>query len=179
LQRDGKVRAYGVSTSDLAFLRDFNANDGCATLQIDYSILNRIPEAEIFPYCQKHDIGVLVRGPLAMGILTGKFTPNTRFSDGDFRRNWQADPEQHRVYLHDLDKVVRLKPLADGRNLAQLALQFSIAHPAVSVSIPGAKTPEQLTENLQAAALPPLTDAEMALIDAITPPGGGRRIWPA
>lgn len=179
LQKDGKVRAHGLSTSDFDYLRAFNEDNDCATLQIDYSILNRTAEAKIFPYCQKHDIGVLVRGPLAMGILTGKFTPETRFGEGDFRRRWHEDPDENRTFLNDLDNVERLKPLAGGRNLAQMALRFSVSHPAVSVSIPGAKTPAQLHENLKAATLPPLTGEEMALIDAITPPGGGRKIWPA
>ena len=63
--------------------------------------------------------------------------------------------------------------------MAQLALQFVMAHPAVTVAIPGAKTVKQLRDNIGAALLPPLTTEEMARIDAITPPGGGRKIWPA
>ena len=74
LQAQGKVRAYGLSTSDYDYLQAFNADNKAATLQIDYSILNRTPEAEIFPYITEHNLGVLTRGPLAMGILTGKFT---------------------------------------------------------------------------------------------------------
>jgi aryl-alcohol dehydrogenase-like predicted oxidoreductase len=179
LQRDGKVRAYGVSTSDFEYLKAFNADDNCATLQIDYSILNRTAEAEIFPYCQAHNLGVLVRGPLAMGILTGKFSPDTRFGPDDFRRRWHEDPEEYQVFLDDLAKVEALRPLAEGRTLAQLALQFVIAHPAVTAAIPGAKTPEQLKDNVSAALLPRLTAEELAQIEAITPPGGGRKIWPA
>ena len=179
LQRDGKVRAYGVSTSDLEYLKAFNADGGCATLQIDYSILNRTPEADIFPYCAEHGIGVIVRGPLAMGILTGKFGPGTQFSEGDFRQRWQDNPGERATYLEDLAKVEKLRPLAQGRTLAQLALQFVLAHPAVTVAIPGAKTSGQLDDNVGAALLPPLTPEEMAHIDGITPPGGGRKIWPA
>ncbi len=180
LQREGKVRAYGVSTSDFEYLQAFNADGGCATLQIDYSILNRTPESEIFPYCQTHGIGVIVRGPLAMGLLTGKFSAETVFEDGDFRRNWLTDPEQNAIYRHDLAVVERLRPLAtDGRTLAQLALQFVLAHPAVSTVIPGAKTPAQLRENLGALTVPELTPAEMIRINEIVPPGGGRKIWPA
>jgi aryl-alcohol dehydrogenase-like predicted oxidoreductase len=179
LQRDGKVRAYGVSTSDFEYLRAFNADDNCATLQIDYSILNRTAEAEIFPYCQAHNIGVLVRGPLAMGILTGKFSPDTRFGPDDFRRRWHENPEEYPVFLDDLAKVEALRPLAEGRTMAQLALQFVIAHPAVTAAIPGAKTPEQLKDNVGAALLPRLTAEELAQIEAITPPGDGRKIWPA
>ncbi len=179
LQRDGKVRAYGASTSDFEFLKAFNADGGCATLQIDYSILNRTPELEIFPYCQENDIGVIVRGPLAMGILTGKFSPDTRFPEGDFRRSWHTEPDQQEVFLQDLQRVERLRKLADGRSLTQLALQFSVAHPAVTTTIPGAKTARQLRENIAAATLPALTVEEMEAIDAITAPGAGRKIWPA
>jgi aryl-alcohol dehydrogenase-like predicted oxidoreductase len=179
LQRDGKVRAYGVSTSDFEYLKSFNADGGCATLQIDYSILNRTPEADIFPYCQERDIGVIVRGPLAMGILTGKFGPDTQFVETDFRHRWQEEPEEREVYLEDLAKAEKLRPLAKGRTMAQLALQFVLAHPAVTAAIPGAKTIIQLQDNVGAAALPSLTPEELAQIDAITPPGGGRKIWPA
>ncbi|MEL7675104.1 MAG: aldo/keto reductase, partial [Chloroflexota bacterium] len=155
LQREGKVRAYGVSTSDFAYLQAFNADGGCATLQIDYSILNRTPESEIFPYCQTHGIGVIVRGPLAMGLLTGKFNVDTVFAENDFRRHWQTDPDQHAIFRHDLTVVERLRPLAsEARSLAQLALQFVLAHPAVSTVIPGAKTPAQLRDNLGALTAP-------------------------
>ncbi len=179
LQQEGKVRAYGVSTSDLDYLKAFNSDGGCATLQTDYSILNRTAEAEIFPYCIEHDIGVIVRGPLAMGILTGKFTPDWTFPEDDWRRRWQETPEEREIFLQDLEKVEMLRPLAEDRTLAQLALQFVMAHPAVTAAIPGAKNPHQLEDNVQAALLPPLTDEELAQIDAITPPGGGRKIWPA
>jgi aryl-alcohol dehydrogenase-like predicted oxidoreductase len=179
LQEEGKVRAYGLSTSDFDYLKAFNADGRCASLQVDYSILNRTPEADIFPYCQEQNIGVLVRGPLAMGILAGKFGPESRFAAGDWRARWQDDPEERQIYLNDLEKVERLRPLAAGRTLPQIALQFVVAHPAVTVAIPGAKTVAQFRDNLDTLLLPPLTAAELAQIDAVTPPGGGRKIWPA
>lgn len=179
LQEQGKVRAYGVSTSDFDYLKTFNADGNTATLQIDYSILNRTAEKEIFPYCQEEDIGVIVRGPLAMGILTGKFTPETRFPEGDFRRRWHENEDEYQIFLDDLEKVDRLRELADGRSLAQLAIQFVLAHPAVTTVIPGAKTDRQLEENVAAGKLPPLTEEELAHIAEIVPPGGGRKIWPA
>ncbi len=179
LKRDGKVLSYGVSTSDFEYLKAFNADGNCATLQTDYSILNRTAEAEIFPYCMENNIGVIVRGPLAMGILTGKFAPDTQFREGDFRRRWQDNPEEYKTYLEDLAKVEKLRPLANDRTMAQLALQFVIAHPAVTVVIPGAKTTKQLKDNIGAALLPPLTQKEITQIDAITPQEGGRKVWPA
>jgi aryl-alcohol dehydrogenase-like predicted oxidoreductase len=179
LQAQGKVRAYGVSTSNFEYLKAFNVDNKASTLQIDYSILNRTPEKNIFPYTIENDIGVLVRGPLAMGILTGKFTKDTRFEDSDFRQNWIKNEDEHQVFLSDLEKVEKLKPLTDGRSLAQLAIQFVIQHPAVTLAIPGAKRISQLKENVKAALEPELTPEDLALIDSITPPGGGRKIWPA
>lgn len=179
LQEQGKIRAYGVSTSDFEYLKHFNHDGHCSTLQIDYSLLNRTPEAEILPYCQTHNIGVIVRGGLAMGILTGKFSRETQFTDGDFRQNWQNDPEQRAVFMNDLDQVDRLRPLATGRSLTQLAVQFVLAHPAVSTVIPGAKSREQIRETIESGSLPPLSPDEQARIASITPSGGGRKIWPA
>jgi aryl-alcohol dehydrogenase-like predicted oxidoreductase len=179
LQQQGKVRAYGVSTSDFEYLQAFNHDGRCATLQIDYSILNRTAENDIFPYCRKHKIGLIIRGALAMGILTGKFSAETRFGEGDFRQRWHDNADEYQVFLDDLEKVERLQSLADGRTPAQLALQFSISHPAVSTVIPGAKNVRQMQDNLQAGLLPPLSTAELAQIDAVVPPGGGRKIWPA
>jgi aryl-alcohol dehydrogenase-like predicted oxidoreductase len=179
LQQEGKIRSYGVSTGDYEYLKQFNADNGCASVQVDFSILNRTPEFDIFPYCQQHDIGILVRGPLAMGILTGKFNADSAFGERDFRTAWQEDPERHRIFVEDLQKIEKLKPLLKRKTMAQLALQFSMEHPAVTSSIPGAKTVRQLTENLKAVSLQALTPAENIVIDSITPPGGGRKIWPA
>lgn len=179
LQAQGKVRAFGVSTSDFEYLQAFNAGNKASTLQIDYSILNRTPEKNIFPYTIENNLGVLVRGPLAMGILTGKFTKDMEFGEGDFRQRWIDNKDEYQIFQNDLEKVEKLKVLADGRSLAQVAIQFVMQHPAVTVAIPGAKRISQLKENLKAALLPPLTSEEMALIDSVTPPGGGRKIWPA
>jgi len=179
LQRDGKIRAYGVSTSDFEYLQAFNHDGRCATLQIDYSILNRTAETDILPYCQANDIGVIVRGPLAMGILTGKMDAGSQFPDGDFRQAWRTDPAQRATFLEDLNVVEQLRPLSRGQTLGQLALQFTLAHPATSVVIPGARNLRQLEQNLGAAGRPPLSAAELAAIDSIVSPGGGRKIWPA
>lgn len=179
LKKEGKVRAYGVSTSDFAYLKAFNHDGGCDSLQIDYSILNRTPEREIFPYCQEQNIAVIVRGPLAMGLLTDKFSEDSVFPEGDFRRRWHEVPEEREVFRDDLHKVAGLRSLTNGRTMVQLALQFVLAHPAVTTVIPGAKNVSQLEQNLSVASLPPLSEEAMRAIDAVTPPGGGRKIWPA
>lgn len=180
LKARGLIGAWGISTSDFDYIQRANARGTLETLQIDYSILNRTPEREILPYCQQHGIGVIVRGPLAMGILAGKFTPQTRFAAGDFRARWHDNPAEYAVYLDDLRTVAALQALLPAdRTLAQLALQFVLAHPAVSTVIPGARNPRQAQMNIAAGLLPPLDAPLRAAIDALVPPGGGRRIWPA
>ncbi len=122
LKEQGKVRFVGLSANDFASIQHFDqAIGGMDTLQLDYSLLNRQPERDALPYCQEHTIGVNVRGPLAMGKLTGKFTPDTAFPEGDIRRGW-LEGEQRERFLHDLNLVERLRFLADGRTLAQAAL---------------------------------------------------------
>lgn len=179
LQEQGKVRAYGASSSDFDFLREFNANGSCATLQIDYSILNRTAEKEIFPYCQENNIGVIVRGGLAMGILTGKFNADSTFPEGDFRRDWQQSPDQKKQFLEDLSRVEQLLEVSKNRTLAQVALGFILSNPAVAVVIPGGRSARQVNENVKAGLLGSLSADELMAIDAIVPPGGGRKIWPA
>lgn len=179
LQEQGKVRAYGASTSDFGFLKAFNANGNCATLQIDYSILNRTAEEAIFPYCRENDIGVIVRGGLAMGILTGKFNADSTFPEGDFRRDWQENPDQREQFLEDLTKVEKLGEVARHRTLAQTALGFTISNPDVNVVIPGGRSAKQVNENVETGLMGPLSGNELAAINSLVPPGGGRKIWPA
>lgn len=180
LQSSGKVRGFGVSSGDFEYIKAFSQNQNCATLQIDYSILNRTPEAGILDYCKAQKIGVIVRGALAMGLLTGKFSENTRFPEDDFRHNWLVDPAQNAEFKKDLARVQALQPLVrPDRTLAQAALQFVLKHDAVSTVIPGARTGKQVLANLAAAKSPGLGTDDMTLIESVTPTQGGRKIWPA
>lgn len=180
LKEDGIVTAWGVSTSDLEHLKQFNADGDCDVLQTDYSILNRTAEREIFPYCQEHGIGVIVRGPLAMGLLTGKYSASDTFPEGDFRRAWIEEPEQNEQFLHDLEVVDSLRGVVpEDESMARFALRFVMSNPAVSTVIPGARNETQATANAQAALQPLLSDTELEEVDGLVPPGGGRKIWPA
>lgn len=180
LKKAGKVRAYGLSTGNFEYLKAFNHEGLISSLQIDYSILNRTPEANILEYCKTQGIGVIVRGALAMGILTGKFSESSQFPDDDFRQKWLTDPEQNAIFKQDLEKVKKLAPLAgDTRTLAQAALQFTLLDDAITTVIPGARTTRQVEANLASLKAPALTADERGLIDQITPIGGGRKIWPA
>lgn len=168
LKDEGKIRAYGVSTNEIEHLRHFDRDGSCGTIQVDYSILNRAPEQEILPYCGEHNIGVILKGPLKMGLLTGKFSAQSSFPEGDVRRGWPTEPWYHEA----LEKVERLRPLAnDDRTLGQVALAFTIHHPSVSVAIPGAKTPDQIEANAKAAGVS-LANDDLRLIDQAAPAPG-------
>ena len=165
LKKDGKVRAVGVSTNDLDHIRHFDRDGGLDAVQLDYSILNREPEREILPYLEERGIGVVVRGPLRMGILTGKFSEETTFPEGDIRKDWP----QEKWFEESLRKVERLRPLEEGRTLGQLALRYVLSHEAVSVAIPGAKTPAQVEANAAASARPLLSQEDLRVIYEVSP----------
>jgi myo-inositol catabolism protein IolS len=165
LKQDGKVRAVGVSTDSYEYLNTFNRNHSIDVLQVDYSILNRAAEKEILPYCQMENIGVVVRGPLQKGLLTGKFTKGTTFTGNDVRQHWDR-----KWFEEQVEKVKKLKELEkEDRTLGQLALQFVLSHPAVSTAIPGAKTIAQVGKNLGAPIKHVLKEEELAFINEISP----------
>lgn len=149
LKKAGKIRAYGISTDSVEVLKRFNQLGTCATCQLDYSMLNRHAEAELLPYCQEHQIGTIIRGPLAKGLLSGKFTAESRFDD-EVRSSW--NDERRDWFLERVQTVEKLRFLEkEGRTMAQAALQYVLAHQAVSVAIPGAKSPAQVEANAKAA----------------------------
>ena len=161
-----------MSTDSFPYIEHFNRDGGLDVVQLEYSILNRKAEREILPYLQEHGIGAVIRGPLQKGLLTGKFTPETTFPEGDIRHNWPSEP----WYRESLQKVERLRPLErPDQTLGQLALRFVVNHPAVSVAIPGAKTPAQVEANAAASVRPLLSEDEVRLINEVAPaPVDGR-----
>jgi myo-inositol catabolism protein IolS len=166
LKRDGKVRVVGVSTDDFAYIKHFNRDGGIDVVQVEYSILNRKAEHEILPYLQQHDIGAVIRGPLQKGLLTGKFTLDSQFPAGDIRQDWPGQA----WYRESLEIVDHLRALErPDQTLGQLALRFVLNHPAVSVAIPGAKTPAQVEINAAASVRPLLTEAEVQRINEVAP----------
>ncbi|HEV7216881.1 MAG TPA: aldo/keto reductase, partial [Chloroflexota bacterium] len=124
----GKIRQFAISTNSLAVLQAFNRDGRCAAAQINYSILNRSAERDILPYCQESNVGTLIRGPLAQGILTGKFRTTTTFTDS-VRQAWNSGAP-HERFLRQLATADRLRFLEQpGRSMAQAALQFVLANP--------------------------------------------------
>lgn len=166
LKQEGKIRQYAISTNDLASLDAVNVNGQCASCQIAYSIISRSAERDILPYCLQNNIGVLLRGPLGKGVLSGKFSAETRFEDS-VREKWNEGTGR-RNFLSELEIVERLRSLVkEDRSLVDIALQFTLAHPAVTCPIPGMKTPEQARENAGAAD-GDLSEEDLAFIDTLS-----------
>lgn len=162
----GKVRAFGISSNSLKVIEAFNQHDKCAAVQLDYSYVHRAAEREALPYCQRHDIATVVRGPLRMGIATGKFTKDTQFTD-EVRQSWNTG-EKREHFLRELAVVDKVKAaLSTDDSLAQHALRFVISHPAVTVAIPGAKDVAQARANA-AAGEAVLSDAQLQAIKDAT-----------
>lgn len=160
LKDEGRVRFYGISTNSLDVLKRFNANDTCSVVQVDYSLLNRAPEEAFLPYCQEHGIGVMVRGPLAKGMLSGNYDTSSVFTD-DVRLPWNEGGAQRESYLSSVQKVNVLRDrLLDGADMVQTALRYVISNPAVSTAIPGAKSVAQAVANASAGERV-LTNAEV------------------
>lgn len=149
LTRAGKIRAFGISTNRLDVLERFNRGGDCASCQLDYSLLNRSPEKDLLPYCLNHRIATLIRGPLAQGILTGKYDESSVFTDS-VRSGWNDGPGR-RKYLDALNRMRAYAGLAQDRGWTVTALMGVLRHPAVTTVIPGAKDPDQVLEQVRAS----------------------------
>jgi myo-inositol catabolism protein IolS len=167
LVEQGKIRRYAISTDDLDALKALNSNDECASCQIRYSILDRAAEEKLLPFCRENDIGVLLRGPISQGLLADKFTSDTRFDD-QVREKWNPGGSAREQFESRLATVAKLREvLAPGQSMTHLALQFTLANPAVTCAIPGMKSPQQALDNA-AAADGTLTDEQLTRINEIT-----------
>jgi len=150
LVAQGKIRAYGISTDSVAVAEAFNREGHCAAVQLNFSLLNSVASAALLPWCAANNVGTLLRGPIAQGLLAGKFTPETHFTDS-VRVGWN-EGEAHTRFLAQVAKVEQLRFLErPGRTMAQAALQWTLAQPGVTCAIPGAKDVAQITSNAQAA----------------------------
>lgn len=140
----GKIRAYGTSNWQIEQLR-LGANAGnFSSCQPRYSLLDRGAEADVLPYCQAHDVGVLVYSPLAHGVLTGKFRGDETFTDlraGEAR--YQGDR-----FAALCDRVRQAGALArdHGLTTTQLVLAATLMHPAIHCAIVGIRHPDQIEE---------------------------------
>ncbi|MEO1792002.1 MAG: aldo/keto reductase [Cyanobacteria bacterium J06629_19] len=154
LQQQGLIRTFGISTDRLEVLELFNARDTCRVVEVDYSLLSRNPEKAFFPYCQKHNIAVLARGPLHKGLLSGKYTSASVFTD-TVRAEWYKSEQSKAKLARKLMKVENLRvALAANEEtteaMVNAALRFVTSHEIAPVAIAGAKSPSQATTNARA-----------------------------
>ena len=169
LVAEGKIRHVGVSNygpEEMEALRRFTAVE---TLQPPYHLFRRGIEADLLPYCAAHGMGVLVYGPLAHGLLSGTMTEHTTFAADDWRS--QSADFSGEAFARNLAVVEELGRFATDRGLSlvELAVAWTLSHPAVDVAIVGARRPAQLEGSVRAADVK-LTDEDRAEIDRIMAP---------
>jgi aryl-alcohol dehydrogenase-like predicted oxidoreductase len=172
---EGRMAAYGVSVERVEEALKAIEYPNVATVQIIFNPFRQRPAGVFFREAAARGVGIIVRVPLASGLLTGKYTRETTFGADD-HRNYNRAGEAFDVgetfagvpYEVGLDAVEELRPLVpEGATLAQLALRWIVSHDAVSTVIPGARNPEQAQANAAAAHLAPLDQATMDKIAAV------------
>ncbi|HUV27883.1 MAG TPA: aldo/keto reductase [Anaerolineales bacterium] len=167
LQTEGKVRWIGVSNFDVQQMQRAQAIAPLTSLQPPYSLLRREIEADILPYCQQAQIGVIVYSPMYSGLLTGAMTREraANLPDNDWR---QRDPEFLEPKLsQNLVLVDRLASIGAryGRSVGEVAIAWTLNHPAVTGAIVGARSVKQVDGVMNAAELR-LSDADIAELEA-------------
>jgi aryl-alcohol dehydrogenase-like predicted oxidoreductase len=175
LVKAGKLRHYGVSVEKVEEAIKAIEYPNVQTVQIIFNIFRQRPAELIFKLAKERKVGILARVPLASGLLTGKMTKRSQFAKDD-HRNYNRHGEFFDVgetfsgvdYDVALDAVERLRPLVPkSATMAQFALRWILMHDAVTCAIPGAKNPQQATDNARASELPSLGKAVMAKIRGI------------
>lgn len=175
LQAKGLIKAWGASVETLEEAKLCIAEDNCATLQIIFNLYRQDAIWSLFDEAKARDVGIIVRLPLASGILTGKFAADHKFDESD-HRNFNRDGahfsvgetfsgiEQHKAVAL-LDEIRPFVP--EGWSLADFALRWILDHEAVSSVIAGCSHPDQIERNVRAASLAPLPDETHAALSEI------------
>ena len=175
LVTQGKIRFYGVSVERISEALKAIEFPNVQSVQLIFNIFRQRPIDDLFPETRRRHVAVIARVPLASGMLTGKMTRQTKFPKDDhrsFNRDGSAFDKGETFSGVDFDvglaSVDELRPLLpEGWSMAQMALRWILMFDAVTCTIPGAKTPAQLEDNVRAAALPPLSEATMAAIRSV------------
>lgn len=165
LKAEGKVRSFGASVETMEEAQICLAEEGLASLQIIFNIFRQKPIAALFQEAQSRGVSLIVRLPLASGLLSGKMRKDTQFPPDD-HRNYNRNGEAFNVgetfaglpFEKGVELADALKPLVPNRmTMAQMALRWCLDFPAVTTVIPGAKNPDMAHANAAASALPPLS----------------------
>jgi len=157
LKQDGKIQGIGLS------LNRWEPNNGLKTIhtglidavQVIYNIFDQAPEDQLFPLCEKKEIGVIARVPFDEGTLTGTFTHETTFPEDDWRSTYFVPENLHSsVDLADAVKAV----LPQDISMPEAALKFILANPTVSTIIPGMRKARHVRSNIGCSDSEPLPD---------------------
>ena len=166
---DGRIAAYGASVETVAQALAAIARPNVATVQIILNCFRLKPLEEVLPAAREAGVGIIARVPLASGLLSGRYDENTTFDASD-HRNYNRAGEAFDVgetfagvpFEVGVTAARELSALVDDDStLAQFALRWVIDQPGVSTVIPGARNPEQVSQNVAAAALSPLRAAQL------------------
>lgn len=153
LKQQGKIHAIGVSVPDTTPDNVIGALalDRVQSVQVIYNIFEQYPQWNLFPVCEKHGIGVIVRVPFDEGALTGKYTAQTTFPEGDVRRRYFRGRNLPAV----INRVEKIREFKNKRHrhmsMAEYALHFCLSHSAVNTVIPGIRNVQQAEMNLAAS----------------------------
>jgi len=170
LQQEGKIRYYGVSVESVEEALICMEYPGVRALQVIFNIFRQKLIDELFPVAKEKGVGLLARVSLASGLLTGKFTKESRFAEDD-HRNYNRDGQAFNVgetfaglpFEKGVELADQLRWIAEGRgSMARAALRWILEFDAVSCVIPGFKTVAQVEENVAALDVPGFSPEEMA-----------------
>jgi aryl-alcohol dehydrogenase-like predicted oxidoreductase len=175
LVAQGKIRYYGVSVERIVDAKKAIEFSGVQSVQLIFNIFRQRPIQDFFPQARQHKVGIIARVPLASGMLTGKMTADTKFARDDHRSfNRQGAMFDKGETFSGVDYATGLLAAEElrllvppGASMAQMALRWILMFPEVTCAIPGAKRPSQAEDNVQAAALPPLPEANMRRMQEI------------
>jgi aryl-alcohol dehydrogenase-like predicted oxidoreductase len=171
LTAEGMIRGYGWSTDDPRRAAAFAAGPHCTAVQHQLNVLDDAPA--MLEVCDAHDLASVNRGPLAMGLLTGKYDGASQLPVGDVRGpggpSWMTYFIDGRPAPEMLDRLGALRDIltSDGRTLAQGALGWLLARSPRTVPIPGIRTVAQAEQNAAALQFGPLSPAAMAEISGL------------
>jgi aryl-alcohol dehydrogenase-like predicted oxidoreductase len=175
LVQQGKLRNYGVSVEKVEEALKAIRYPNLQSVQIIFNMFRFKPAEEFFKAAREHQVGIIVRVPLASGMLTGKFKRDTQFDPKD-HRNYNRHGESFDQgetfsgvdYETGLDAVEELRSLVpQGVSMAQFALRWILMFPEVTTVIAGSKNPQQAEDNTHAAELPPLSEETMRRVQEI------------
>ncbi len=164
-QQDGLIRHFGVSVETMDEALFAVKHPKLASIQTIFNLFRQDQATELFPLAQENNVGIIVRLPLASGVLSGKMSKDQTFAASD-HRNYNKDGAAFSVgetfsgvpFEKAVDLADELKTLLPKEmTLVQLAMRWILDHPAVSTVITGASKPEQVKENVSVSALPPLS----------------------